>query len=76
MMIDPEREARMALSAAMDGGDPAVAGLVGDLGAQGAWNKIIEGALGDPSAERAARTSAGGGATGGRERRGPVRHPG
>lgn len=56
-MIDPEREARMALSAAMDGGDPAVAGLVGDLGAQGAWNKIIEGALGDPSAERAARTS-------------------
>ena len=28
MMTDPEREARMALSVAMDGGDPAVAGLV------------------------------------------------
>lgn len=57
MVIGREREARMALSSAMDSGDPAVAGLVGDLGAEGAWNKIIEGVLGDPSAERAARTS-------------------
>lgn len=49
-----ERRARLALSCAMDGGDPAVADLVERLGGQGAWAKIIEGALGDQAARRAA----------------------
>ena len=52
-----ERVARMALTAAMDGGDPAVADLVERLGAQGAWAAILEGALGEPTARRAAATS-------------------
>ena len=39
---------------AMDGGDPAVAELVQNLGAEGAWAKIIEGVLGEPAAQRAA----------------------
>ncbi len=56
-MVDPEREARMSLSAAMDGGDQAVVQLITEHGAQGAWAKIIQGALGDSSAERAARVS-------------------
>jgi DNA processing protein len=41
----------------MDGGDLAVADLVQNLGAEGAWAKIIEGALGEPAAERASRVS-------------------
>jgi DNA processing protein len=36
------------LSCATDGGDLAVADLVQNLGAEGAWAKIIEGALGEP----------------------------
>ncbi len=52
-----ERAARMALSCAMDGGDPAVGELVERLGAQGAWVKIAEGALGEPAARRAATTN-------------------
>jgi DNA processing protein len=37
--------------------DLAVADLVQNQGAEGAWAKIIEGALGEPAAERAARVS-------------------
>ena len=40
----------MMLSCAI-GGDPAVAELVQNLGAEGAWAKIIEGVLGEPAAE-------------------------
>jgi DNA processing protein len=47
----------MMLGCAMDGGDLAVADLVQHLGAEGAWAKITEGALGEPAAERAARVS-------------------
>jgi hypothetical protein len=56
-MIKPDRSARIMLSCAMDGGDLAVADLVQNLGADGAWAKIIEGALGEPAAERASRIS-------------------
>ena len=45
----------MMLSCAIDGGEPAVAELVQNLGAEGAWAKIIEGVLGEPAAERATR---------------------
>jgi DNA processing protein len=47
----------MMLSCAIDGGDPAVAELVRKLGAEGAWAKIIEGVLGEPTAQRAARVT-------------------
>ncbi|HEY6813309.1 MAG TPA: DNA-processing protein DprA [Propionibacteriaceae bacterium] len=57
-MIKSDRRARMMLGRAADGGDLAVADLVQNLGAEGAWAKIIEGALGEPVAERAARLSA------------------
>jgi DNA processing protein len=53
-MITSDRRARMMLSCAMDGGEPAVAELVQNLGAEGAWAEIIEGALGEPTAQRAA----------------------
>jgi DNA processing protein len=56
-MISSDRRARMMLSCALDGGDLAVAELVHDLGAEGAWAKIIEGVLGEPAAERAAGIS-------------------
>jgi DNA processing protein len=56
-MISSDRRARMMLCCAMDGGDPAVAELVANLGAEGAWAKITEGALGEPAAERATRIS-------------------
>jgi DNA processing protein len=56
-MITPDRRARMMLSCAIDGGDPAVAELVQNLGAEGAWAKIIEGLLGEPVAHRAARVT-------------------
>jgi hypothetical protein len=46
-MITSDRRARMLLSCAVEGGDPAVAELVHDLGAEGAWAKIIEGVLGE-----------------------------
>ena len=45
------------LSCAIDGGEPAVAELVQNLGAEGAWTKIIEGGLGEPTAQRAARVT-------------------
>ena len=53
-MINSDRRARMLLSCAMEGGDPAVAELVQNIGAEGAWAKIIEGVLGEPAAQRAA----------------------
>jgi hypothetical protein len=53
-MISSDRRARM-LSCAMEGGDLAVAELVQNLGAEGAWAKIVEGVLGEPAAERAGR---------------------
>ena len=55
-----DRKARLMLSCATDGGDPAVADLVQNLGAEGAWAKIIEGALGEPAARRAAQVTANG----------------
>ena len=42
----------MALSAAMDGGDPAVAALVVERGALEAWRAIVGGAVGRRAAER------------------------
>jgi len=54
-MISSDRRARMLLSCAMEGGDLAVAELVQNLGAEGAWAKIVEGVLGEPAAERAGR---------------------
>ena len=56
-MITSDRRARMLLGSAMDAGDPAVADLVQNLGADAAWAKITEGALGEPAAERAALLS-------------------
>jgi DNA processing protein len=54
-MITSDRRARMLLSCAVECGDPAVAELVQNLGAEGAWAKIIEGVLGEPVAQRAAQ---------------------
>jgi DNA processing protein len=56
-MIKSDRRARIMLGCAMEGGDLAVADLVQNQGAEGAWAKIIEGTLGEPAAERAARVS-------------------
>jgi DNA processing protein len=53
--IISDRRARMLLSSAIDSGDPAVAELVHNIGAEGAWTKIIEGLLGEPGAQRAAQ---------------------
>ena len=54
-MITSDRRARMSLCCAVEGGEPAVAELVQNLGAEGAWAKIIEGVLGEPVAQRAAQ---------------------
>ena len=51
-----EKRARMALSCAVDGGEPEAARLVARIGAQAAWAKIVEGGLGEPLARRAAIT--------------------
>jgi DNA processing protein len=56
-MINSDRKARMLLSCAMDAGDPAVAELVQNIGAETACAKIIEGVLGEPAAQRAAAVS-------------------
>jgi DNA processing protein len=56
-MSGSDRVARMSLCCTMDGGDPVVAELIGDLGAQGAWAKIGEGILGEPAARRAGAVS-------------------
>ncbi len=53
-MINSDRRARMLLTCAMEGGDPAVTELVQNIGAETAWAKIIEGVLGEPAAQRAA----------------------
>src|SRR3712207_5582176 len=53
-MAMSDRAARMALTAVTEGGDPAVAELVENLGAQGAWAKVVEGLLGEALACRAA----------------------
>ena len=42
-MISSDRRARMMLACAMDGGDLSVAELVQNLGAEGAWAKIMPG---------------------------------
>ena len=47
----------MSLSCALDGGDPVVVALVARHGAEGAWTRIHGGALGEPTAERAAQLS-------------------
>ena len=57
MRDETERQARLALSCATDGGDPAVADLVGRVGAEGAWRQVRGGGLGEPLAQRAARVS-------------------
>jgi len=57
MLAAPERPARLALSCTVDGGDPAVAELLARQGPEGAWTSIRNGALGEPTAERAARLS-------------------
>jgi DNA processing protein len=49
-----DRAARMALSSVVDAGDPALAALVAELGAAGAWARIGECALGETVARRAA----------------------
>jgi DNA processing protein len=56
-MISSDRRSRMMLSCAIDGGDPVVADLVQNLGAEGAWAKIAEGGLGESAAARAAQVS-------------------
>ncbi len=53
-MINSDRRARMLLTCAMEGGDPAVTELVQSIGAETAWARIIEGVLGEPAAQRAA----------------------
>jgi DNA processing protein len=45
----------MLLSCAIEGGDPEVVELVQNLGAEGAWAKIVEGVLGEPVVQRAAQ---------------------
>lgn len=51
-----ERETRMLLCCAMEGGDPAVVDLVGRLGVRDAWARVLAGGLGEPAARRAAGT--------------------
>jgi DNA processing protein len=57
MVENAERLARLRLSCALDGGDPAVGELLARHGPEGAWTCIRNGALGEPTAERAARLS-------------------
>jgi len=56
---ESERRARLALSCATDGGEPAVADLVARAGAEQAWRMVRDGALGEPVARRAAAVSVG-----------------
>jgi hypothetical protein len=56
-MITSDRRARMLLCCAVEGGDPAVAELVQNLGAEGAKPRSLR-ALGEPVARRAARITA------------------
>ncbi len=57
MVDDAERRARLRLSCVLDGGDPIVVELLARHGAEGAWARIRNGALGEPTAERAASLS-------------------
>ena len=57
MVEETERRARLALSCATDGGEPAVADLVARVGGEEAWRMVRGGALGDPVAQRAAAVS-------------------
>lgn len=57
MVDDADRQARLCLSCALDGGDPAVMGLVARHGPAAAWSHILNGAMGEPTAERAGRLS-------------------
>jgi DNA processing protein len=54
---ETERRARLALSCATDGGEPAVADLVARVGGEEAWRMVRGGALGEPVAQRAAAVS-------------------
>ena len=56
-MDESERRARLGLSCATDGGEPAVADLVARVGAEEAWQLLRRGGLGEPLAERAAAVS-------------------
>ncbi|HLL61426.1 MAG TPA: DNA-processing protein DprA [Propionibacteriaceae bacterium] len=57
MVEESERRARLALSCATDGGEPAVADLVARVGGEEAWRRVRAGALGEPVAQRAAAVS-------------------
>jgi DNA processing protein len=57
MVDETERQARLSLSCATDGGDPVVADLVARFGAEEAWERLRVGELGEPMAERAVRLS-------------------
>ena len=57
MVEENERRARLALSCATDGGEPAVADLVARVGGEEAWRMVRGGALGEPVAQRAAAVS-------------------
>ena len=57
MVEESERRARLALSCATDGGEPAVADLVARVGGEEAWQMVLGGALGEPVAQRAAAVS-------------------
>lgn len=48
-----DRQARLALSCATDGGDPAVGDLVHRLGPSRAWRSLLAGAYGEPLRRRA-----------------------
>lgn len=49
-----ERDARMALTAAVDCGDPVLCSLVELSGAAATWAQVVEGTFGEPMARRAA----------------------
>jgi DNA processing protein len=51
----PDRAARIALSCVVDAGDPSLAALVAEVGASEAWARVIDSALGEPAARRAAQ---------------------
>ena len=54
-MITSDQSVRMSLSSAMEGGDLSCRGLGAEPGDEGTWAKIIEGAPGEPAAERVTR---------------------
>ena len=50
-----DRDARLALGAVTDAGEPSVSALVAAVGAVGAWEAVLEGGLGDLVSARARR---------------------